>query len=85
MNDADPKNKIKTFFARSFRGYDLGEDEEIFSLGFVNSLFATQLVLFVEKEFAITIDDDDLEMKNFRSIRALSELIERKGTPEPRA
>jgi methoxymalonate biosynthesis acyl carrier protein len=81
MNQGNPTTKIKTFFARRFRGYELADEEEIFSLSFVNSLFATQLVLFVEKEFAVTIDDEDLEMENFRSVNSLVRLIERKGLP----
>jgi len=70
--------KIKEFLVRYFRNHDLKEDEDIFALGFVNSLMAMQLVVFVEKEFGITIEDEDLDFDNFRSIRAISNLIERK-------
>ena len=37
-----------------------------------------QLVAFVEKEFRIDIDSEDLEMDNFRSVNALAALVERK-------
>ena len=70
--------KIKEFLARYFRNHELKEDEDIFALGFVNSLMAMQLVAFVEKEFQITVDDEDLELDNFRSVRAIKELIARK-------
>jgi methoxymalonate biosynthesis acyl carrier protein len=75
------KYKIKQFLARFFQNYDLKEDEDIFALGFVNSLFAMQLVLFIEKEFEITIDNEDLEIDNFRTINALASLVERKRIP----
>ena len=39
---------------------------------------AIQLVAFVEKEFGITVEDEDLELDNFRSIRAIDDLIARK-------
>ena len=70
--------KIKEFLSRYFHNHDLQEDEDIFALGFVNSLLAMQLVAFVEKEFNIQIENDDLDIDNFRSIRAISSLIERK-------
>ena len=71
----DTKAEIKKFLARFFKNYDLGDDEDIFSLGFVNSLFAMQLVQFVEKQFVITIENDDLKVSNFRSINALVHLV----------
>ena len=46
-------DKIKEFLSRFFRNHDLRPDEDIFALGFVNSLLAMQLVQFVEKEFGI--------------------------------
>ncbi|MEC4812234.1 MAG: acyl carrier protein, partial [Scytonema sp. PMC 1069.18] len=62
--------KIKEFLSRFFRNHDLQLDEDIFALGFVNSMFAMQLVLFIEQEFKITIDNEDLEFDNFRTINA---------------
>ena len=75
----DRKVKIKEFLARFFRNHELKDDEDIFALGFVNSLLAMQLVNFVEKEFGITVDDDDLDLDNFRSINAIDQLIEKKA------
>ncbi len=72
------KTKIRQFLARFFKGYGLQDDEDIFSLGFVNSLFAMQLVLFVEQTFHIAIENEDLDINNFRTINALASLIERK-------
>lgn len=69
---------IKQFLSRFFRNHDLQPDEDIFALGFVNSLFAMQLVAFVEKEFGVTVEDEDLELDNFRSINAITSLVQRK-------
>lgn len=70
--------KIKTFLSKFFGNHDLQPDEDIFALGFVNSMFAMQLVLFVEQEFQIAIENEDLEFDNFRTINSLANLIERK-------
>ncbi|MEH2354884.1 acyl carrier protein [Nostoc sp.] len=72
------QTKIKTFLAKFFGNHDLQLDEDIFALGFVNSMFAMQLVLFVEQEFQIAIENDDLEFENFRSINSIANLVERK-------
>ena len=74
------KDKIKKFLSQFFGNHDLQDDEDIFALGFVNSMFAMQLVLFIEKEFEVTIENEDLEFANFRSINSMVSLLERKTT-----
>lgn len=69
---------IRRFMTGSFSGRTIADEDDIFALGFGNSLFAIQLVNFVEKEFGIEIDSEDLEMANFRSIQSISGLVERK-------
>lgn len=84
MDTTDPTEaKIKEFLSRFFKSHDLKPDEDIFALGFVNSLLAMQLVAFVEKEFAIRVEDQDLDLDNFRSIHAISELVARKRGAVP--
>jgi acyl carrier protein len=74
----EQKAKVRTFLARHVRNHELSDDADIFGLGFVNSLFAMQLVMFVEREFGITIENEDLELDNFRSINAIVQLVEKK-------
>ncbi|UQA57012.1 acyl carrier protein [Polyangium aurulentum] len=78
MTTEHSKAKIAGYLARFFPGHDLREDEDIFSLGFVNSMFAMQLVTFVEHDFGITVENEDLELDNFRSINAIARLVEGK-------
>jgi acyl carrier protein len=72
------QGRIKTFLSKFFASHDLQVDEDIFGLGFVNSMFAMQLVLFVEQEFHIDIENEDLEFENFRTINSIAKLVERK-------
>lgn len=72
------KKEIRLFLKRFFKNYEFQDDVDMFSLGFVNSLFAMQLVLFTEQTFRITIENDDLVLDNFRTINALTSLIKRK-------
>ena len=74
----DPKPQIREFVSRFFRGHELTDDEDMFATGYVNSMFAMQLVQFVETAFGITVDSEDLEIDNFRSVNALAALVARK-------
>jgi acyl carrier protein len=74
------KTKIKQFLSRFFGNHQLEDDEDIFALGFVNSMFAMQLVLFIEQQFQVTIDNEDLDLDNFKTIDAMTLLVERKMT-----
>ncbi|MDX2531345.1 acyl carrier protein [Streptomyces europaeiscabiei] len=74
----DNKTKIGEYLSRFFPVQDLKDDDDIFQLGFVSSMFAIQLVSFVEHEFGLTIDNDDLELDNFRSVGALDAFVTRK-------
>src|ERR1044072_8928594 len=72
------KTKIKEFLCLRLRNYDLQDDEDIFAIGFINSMFAMQLVMFVECEFNVTVEDEDLDLENFRTVNALANFIEHK-------
>ena len=82
MSEDGIRSPIREFISRSFEGQKLRDDDDIFALGFGNSLFAYQLLMFVENRFGIEIGSDDLEMVNFRSVESLSRLVGRKlGRP----
>ncbi|MFV2196815.1 acyl carrier protein [Nocardiopsis sp. LOL_012] len=74
----DHKPEIRKFFSQFFEEARLGDDEDIFAAGFVNSLFITQLVVFVETHFGVTVEDEDLEIENFNTLGAIDALIGRK-------
>ncbi len=74
----DNKIKIREFLGKHIQNHELDDGVDIFASGFVNSLFAMQLVLFMEGEFGIELGNEDLDRDNFRSINALSNLLERK-------
>lgn len=75
---ATTKAKVRAFLSRFFRKHELQDDEDIFALGFVNSLFAMQLVMFIEKEFSVKVENRDLDFANFRSINSIAEFVHAK-------
>lgn len=75
----NPRQEIMAFLGRFFRCESLGSDADIFAAGFVNSLVLVQLIRFLEINYAITIDDDDLEIENFRTVNQILSLVTRKS------
>lgn len=73
------KEAIKRFVARSINIPDLSDDEDLFESGLVNSLFAVQLMTFIEKTFAIEVEADDLDISNFRSLNAATSFVLKKN------
>jgi methoxymalonate biosynthesis acyl carrier protein len=73
-----PRDAIRSFLARFFRGHVLRDDDDIFALGFVNSLFAMKLVTFIETELGVAVEQSDLDIANFRTVDAMVAFVERR-------
>lgn len=71
----DMKKKILQYISRSAVDLEITPDTDLFKLGIVHSLFAMQLILFIEKEFDIELDDDDLDFEKIKSINDICNLI----------
>lgn len=83
MNTNDEKavrEKIRAFILASIHVPDLADDDNLFESGIVNSLFAVQLMTFIEKTFSIEVGMDDLDIANFKSIEASAGFVLRKQT-----
>jgi len=57
---------------------DFGDEDNFFALGIVSSLFAMQLVTYIEKAYHVTFEDDDLDLSNFRSIETIVRFVDKK-------
>jgi methoxymalonate biosynthesis acyl carrier protein len=57
------------------------DGENLFAAGFVNSLFAMQLVTFVEQRFGIEVGNEDLELTHFSSVDSITEFVAGKTIP----
>ena len=78
MSITEIRLAVTAFLSSHLRSQELASDQDIFALGLVNSLFAMQLVNFVEREFGITVENEDLEITNFNTIDAIANLVQRK-------
>lgn len=80
MNDQTLKEKIRSFLS-SYIKTAFTDDEDVFKAGYVNSLFAMQLVKFVEKNFKVKIENGDLQLSNFNSVNNIIQFVQRKLEP----
>ena len=73
------KETVRRFILSSINIAHLDDDDNLFESGVVNSLFAVQLMTFIEKSFAIEVEMDDLDIENFKSLNAATAFVARKN------
>lgn len=73
------REAIRSFILRSVQLNDLNDDDNLFETGIVNSLFAVQLMTFLEKHFKIEVTTEDLDIENFKSVHAAATFVLRKS------
>jgi methoxymalonate biosynthesis acyl carrier protein len=74
VNDLLPR--IRAYVEQHVNHSDLADDEDIFANGHATSLFAVQLVMWVERTFGVAAEGRDLDLANFRSIAAMHRFVE---------
>jgi methoxymalonate biosynthesis acyl carrier protein len=79
----DTKATIKGFLQKRLgAGVHFTDEDDIFKLGLVNSLFALELVVFLENKFNIQVENKDLDLANFSSLNNLELFIQKKKNPQ---
>ncbi|MEV6233468.1 phosphopantetheine-binding protein [Saccharopolyspora shandongensis] len=54
---------------------DVLVDQDLFASGLVNSMFAMELVVYLEKTFEVAIIGEHLRLDNFRTIQSMAALV----------
>jgi acyl carrier protein len=78
MTTEATRKRIRSFLSKYLRETDMDDESDLFVSGRLNSLFAMELVIFVENQFEIILENEDLDLDNFRSVQAITRFIERK-------
>ena len=68
-------NFIVTEIMHGSEGDTLDPQLGLLEEGIIDSLGLQQIITFIEQQFNITIDDDDLMPENFESVNAIADLI----------
>lgn len=77
MTDQE-RASIRDYISQRLDGIHVDDDENLFAGGYVNSLFAVQLVMWIERTFGIPIEGADLDFTNIESVSAIASFMERK-------
>ncbi|MCK2139633.1 acyl carrier protein [Streptomyces sp. WAC00276] len=59
-------------------------DDDYFALGLADSLFALELVTFVEERYAVTVEVEDLDLDSFRTAARIARFVRAKQGPPRR-
>ncbi len=54
----------------------VSEDDDLLGSGLLDSLGIMQLVLFIEKEFAVDVPPEDVTIENFQSVAKIGVYLE---------
>jgi len=73
------KETVKRFISSSINIPNLDDDDNLFESGIVNSLFAVQLMTFIERTFGVELGTDDLDIENFKSLNAMTSFVVQKN------
>lgn len=73
----DIKEIVKTFLSSKNKNTELDDDTNLFKNGFVNSLFALEIVTFIEKTFKVKLSKSDISKENFETVNKICALVER--------
>ena len=72
-------NRVREFINENLLVFDdeaeFSDSDNIFELGFVNSLFAMKLVNYVENTFKVKVENSDLRLDNFNSVDNIVKFI----------
>ena len=82
------KQNIKTFITENFLfGNDegLADDSSFLEEGIIDSTGVLELVNYLEEEFNISIDDEELIPENLDSINNITAFLKKKANPETKA
>jgi methoxymalonate biosynthesis acyl carrier protein len=79
MSAVEQNDVITSFLLRHTKRPHLDPAENIFTAGYVDSLFAMQLIMFIEKKFDIQIEPEDLDLANFCSVTAIERFVREKS------
>lgn len=69
MNDM--RKEVLDFLGKFIDLNSINEKTNFIEEGLVNSLFAMQLILFLEENFHITVSNEDIKPENFCSIDSI--------------
>ncbi|MDG0875640.1 acyl carrier protein [Paenibacillus thiaminolyticus] len=76
MNQTETELKVVNFLKRCTKREQFDYHQSFQEMGIVNSLLMMQLILFIEKEFELTVSNEDLRNNTLSSINNILAYID---------
>jgi methoxymalonate biosynthesis acyl carrier protein len=67
--------EVRTYLSGHLDGRAPDDDEDLYDNGYLNSLFAVQIVMWIEREYGLPVGGPDLVLDNFRSVASIARFI----------
>ena len=75
----DIRSDIKTFLTKKApKGAGFSDQDNLLMKGVIDSLKMLDLISFIEKQFGIAIDEDEMMPDNFESVDAIVSFVNEK-------
>ena len=71
------EERIREFFVSKRKAAGLDFDTDLFKGGYIDSLFAFEMVVYLEEAFGVSIPDSEISEGNFRTIGAIAAMVRR--------
>ena len=80
------EQRILTFLAQTFpreQGKAITADDPLLDQGLVDSVGIFELVAFIERDFGVHVQDEEIVPENFETARHIARFVERKQQTRP--
>ena len=79
MSNTDVLSRIRAYITDNFLymrpGFQLADDDALLGRGIIDSIGVMELVTFVQDEFGVTVDDEQITEENFGSAAAIARFV----------
>lgn len=87
MNKDQIASRIRSFVEENFLymrpDLELANDESLMGKGVVDSMGVMEMIEFLEEEFGVVVDDDDITEENLGTIDRIAKYVVAHQTTEP--
>lgn len=84
MTQHEISTLVRDYITENFlymrQGYEFSETDSLLGHGIIDSMGVIELITFVQDEFAVQIDEGEINEENFGSLEAIVRFVEEKRT-----
>lgn len=79
MTPIEVTERVRAYITENFLymrpDYSIGEEDSLLGKGIIDSMGVIEVITFIQQEFGIIIDDDDITEENLGNLAAISRYV----------